>query len=48
MAVVDPGTGSGRRGVILGADGHWFVGPDNGLLGPAALLCGGGAMAYSS
>jgi hypothetical protein len=29
--VVDPGVGSARRPVLLNADGHWFVGPDNGL-----------------
>lgn len=29
--VVDPGVGSERRGMILFAQGNWFVGPDNGL-----------------
>lgn len=32
VGVVDPGVGSGRRLVALEADGHAFVGPDNGLL----------------
>ena len=32
-AVVDPGVGSARRAVAVHADGRWFVGPDNGLLG---------------
>lgn len=32
LAVVDPGVGSARRGVVVEADGVWFVGPDNGLL----------------
>jgi hypothetical protein len=32
MAVVDPGVGTARRGVVLKADERWFVGPDNGLL----------------
>ena len=42
MAVVDPGVGSERRGVVLrSADGRLFVGPDNGLLVPAAEACGG-------
>ena len=31
--VVDPGVGSARLPVVLEADGRWFVGPDNGLLG---------------
>ena len=31
LCVVDPGVGSARRAVMVWADGHWFVGPDNGL-----------------
>jgi len=31
VCVVDPGVGGERRPVLLKADGHWFVGPDNGL-----------------
>lgn len=32
LCVVDPGVGSEQRlPVILHADGHWYVGPDNGL-----------------
>lgn len=32
LAVVDPGVGTAQRlPVIVNADGHWFVGPDNGL-----------------
>lgn len=31
VAVVDPGVGSGRRGVAIEAGGLRFVGPDNGL-----------------
>ncbi len=36
-AVVDPGVGTGRRGIILRCADRWLVGPDNGLLtaGPA-------------
>ena len=45
LAVVDPGVGSDRRGVALelGCDTgpRWMVGPDNGLLLPAADLLGG-------
>ncbi|HEX7127860.1 MAG TPA: SAM-dependent chlorinase/fluorinase [Thermodesulfobacteriota bacterium] len=31
VAVVDPGVGTGRRGLALEMQGHRFVGPDNGL-----------------
>lgn len=31
LAVVDPGVGSARNGVVVEADGVSFVGPDNGL-----------------
>src|SRR6266540_1899733 len=37
LAVVDPGVGGGRRAIALrDRDGRLFVGPDNGLLLPAA------------
>lgn len=32
LAVVDPGVGTLRQGVVMMAGGRWFVGPDNGLL----------------
>ena len=42
LAVVDPGVGSERRCIALrSADGRLFVGPDNGLLVPAAEKLGG-------
>jgi S-adenosylmethionine hydrolase len=31
LCVVDPGVGSDRKGAVLQADGHWYVGPDAGL-----------------
>ncbi|HEY0377029.1 MAG TPA: SAM-dependent chlorinase/fluorinase [Pyrinomonadaceae bacterium] len=31
VAVVDPGVGSARRGVLVAGGGQYFVGPDNGL-----------------
>lgn len=31
VAVVDPGVGSARRGIIIECAGQFFVGPDNGL-----------------
>ncbi len=31
VAVVDPGVGSERRGIVVRAGLHYFVGPDNGL-----------------
>lgn len=36
LCVVDPGVGGERLPVVLGADGRWFVGPDNGLLNSVA------------
>jgi S-adenosylmethionine hydrolase len=42
LAVVDPGVGSARRPLALkSGDGRLFVGPDNGLLVPAADRLGG-------
>lgn len=35
LVVVDPGVGSSRRALALRAGGHYFVGPDNGVLTPA-------------
>lgn len=36
VAVIDPRVGTDRRGVLVRADGHTFVGPDNGLI-PGAV-----------
>jgi hypothetical protein len=42
LAVVDPGVGGGRRPLALrDAEGRHYVGPDNGLLLPAAERNGG-------
>ena len=42
LAVVDPGVGGSRRGLALrDAQGRVYVGPDNGLLIPAAEKLGG-------
>jgi len=38
LAVVDPGVGGDRRPLAVHADGHYFVGPDNGVLS-FALEC---------
>ena len=47
LAVVDPGVGTDRRGLVLrDASGRVYIGPDNGLLVPAADACGGIAEAY--
>jgi S-adenosylmethionine hydrolase len=35
LAVVDPGVGSSRRPVAMRSNGHFFVGPDNGLFAAA-------------
>lgn len=34
LAVVDPGVGSDRKLILLQADEHLFLGPDNGVFGP--------------
>ena len=34
MAIVDPGVGTERDILLVEADGHVFIAPDNGLLGP--------------
>lgn len=39
-AVVDPGVGTARRGLVALSGGQFFVGPDNGLLIPAAQRLG--------
>lgn len=31
MVVVDPGVGTSRRPIVLGKEGYFFVGPDNGV-----------------
>jgi S-adenosylmethionine hydrolase len=47
VAVVDPTVGSARRAVVLRtADGRLLVGPDNGLLLPAAEVVGGVVAAF--
>jgi S-adenosyl-L-methionine hydrolase (adenosine-forming) len=47
LAVVDPGVGSARRPLALrDAQGRMYVGPDNGLLLPAADRFGGVAEAH--
>jgi S-adenosylmethionine hydrolase len=43
VAVVDPGVGSSRRAVVARTAKGWFIGPDNGLLGPAAAEAAGAA-----
>ena len=40
MAVIDPGVGGPRKPIAIRAGKHFFVGPDNGLLIPAAKKCG--------
>jgi S-adenosylmethionine hydrolase len=46
VAVVDPGVGTARRGVLVVAERGLLVGPDNGLLVPAAEAMGGVLTAY--
>jgi S-adenosylmethionine hydrolase len=40
LAVVDPGVGGSRRALAIKGEKYWFVGPDNGLLMPAARAQG--------
>jgi S-adenosylmethionine hydrolase len=47
LAVVDPGVGTGRRGIAMQAEWGFFVGPDNGLLAPAVAMIGGALRAVS-
>jgi len=47
LAVVDPGVGTDRRALVLeDKSGRFYVGPDNGLLLPAADRMGGLARAH--
>jgi S-adenosylmethionine hydrolase len=41
LAVVDPGVGTSRRAVAVETEEAVLVGPDNGLLSPAAQMLGG-------
>lgn len=36
LAVIDPGVGSARRAISVKTRNYYFVGPDNGILAPAA------------
>ncbi|CAA9272776.1 MAG: FIG00662875: hypothetical protein [uncultured Corynebacteriales bacterium] len=47
LAVVDPGVGTERRGVAVLTGRGVLVGPDNGLLPPAADALGGVTAAYA-
>lgn len=42
LAVIDPGVGSGRRPIMIETDRGLLVGPDNGILCPAAAVLGRG------
>jgi S-adenosylmethionine hydrolase len=46
LAVVDPGVGTARRAIVVVAPDGLLVGPDNGLLPPAAESLGGVLSAY--
>ena len=46
VAVVDPGVGTARRGLALVSGNAMLIGPDNGLLIPAAEALGGVVAAY--
>jgi len=40
VGVVDPGVGGARKPIIVKTSAAWFVGPDNGLMAPAAERLG--------
>ena len=40
VGIVDPGVGSDRAGIVIKTKKFWWVGPDNGLLYPAASVDG--------
>jgi S-adenosyl-L-methionine hydrolase (adenosine-forming) len=40
VAVVDPGVGTKRKGLVITTKNHVLIGPDNGLLMPAAHTLG--------
>ncbi|MEW5899366.1 MAG: SAM-dependent chlorinase/fluorinase [Bacillota bacterium] len=40
LAVVDPGVGTERKALAIRAKEYYFLGPDNGLLSPAAARAG--------
>lgn len=46
LGVVDPGVGTTRRGIVIVTAGGLLVGPDNGLLLPAADALGGVGRAF--
>ncbi len=41
LAVIDPGVGTSRRAICARTQWGHFIGPDNGLLGPAVAMVGG-------
>jgi Uncharacterized conserved protein len=44
LCVVDPGVGSARAGLLVRVEGHWLIGPDNGLLALVVRRAGDGAV----
>lgn len=48
LAIVDPGVGTSRKAIVLAAGESLLVGPDNGLLIPAAEELGGVDAAFSA
>jgi S-adenosylmethionine hydrolase len=47
LVVVDPGVGSGRKALAVETEWGYFVGPDNGVLSPAAAMMGGASTVVS-
>lgn len=40
VGVVDPGVGTSRKAIVICSGGQYFIGPDNGLMVPAARSLG--------
>ena len=39
LVIVDPGVGGRRRPILVTASGHYFIGPDNGVLSWYIMRC---------
>jgi S-adenosylmethionine hydrolase len=48
LVVIDPGVGTDRRALVVRAGDHALVGPDNGVLFPAARALAGGGDDYET
>ncbi len=47
LVVIDPGVGTGRKAIAVDTEWGVLIGPDNGVLAPAAAMAGGARRAVS-